>query len=248
MPDQSLVSTLKEVGLEDNEARVYLALLKVGKGTASEVAKEADMKRPHVYHIIDRLKKEGYVQEFPDKKVKEFSASSPQKILEDARTAAKNLRHMMPVLRSLEDKGGDKPRIEFFDDKEAIKSVFRMYNQGEEQRYFVTSIERLKDHFGQEVDSWIRKYKSGDIADFGKHLITDTKEDREWAKEVVPTGQEVHILPKDKKMEMDFAIVDDILGITSFDPIFIVVIHSQELANSAAQLFEMAWEMGQDIN
>jgi len=43
---------------------------------------------------------------------------------------------------------------------------------------------------------------------------------------------------------MDFTIADDILGITSFDPLFIVVIHSAGIASSAAQLFDLAWLQG----
>ena len=42
-------------------------------------------------------------------------------------------------------------------------------------------------------------------------------------------------------MDMDFAIVDDTLGITSFDPLFIVLIRSESIAESAAKLFDLAW-------
>lgn len=44
------------------------------------------------------------------------------------------------------------------------------------------------------------------------------------------------------QMDMDFAIVDNMLGITSFDPTFIVVIYSESIAHSAATLFDLAWQ------
>lgn len=52
---------------------------------------------------------------------------------------------------------------------------------------------------------------------------------------------DIRFLPKDFSIEMDLAIVDDIVCITHFDPLYSVVIRSKPLADSLLNLFELIW-------
>lgn len=245
MIDETLLKVLEKIGFNEKEARVYLALLELGQGTATEIAQRAGLKRAIVYHVVERLKKTGYVSDLPAGKVKRFSASDPSKVLQNVRIAMDDLKFMLPIMRALQDKGRIKPRIEFFEGKEAIISVYRMYEKGKDVRY-LTSLKRLYEFIPEEIEAWVARYKSGVTKAIAKHFVTDTTQDQEWAKKVRPLGQQVRFLPKGMEMEMDFAIVDDMLGITSFDPLFIVVIYSEKITRSAAKLFDLAWEMGRE--
>jgi len=60
-----LAERLTDLGLSRNEADLYLALLKSGEGTASEVAKDAGIARPAVYALLDSLVDIGLVEVFP---------------------------------------------------------------------------------------------------------------------------------------------------------------------------------------
>ena len=46
---------LTSLGLQDNEARVYLALLELGRGNVTEVSKAAGLNRTSGYDILERL-------------------------------------------------------------------------------------------------------------------------------------------------------------------------------------------------
>ncbi|NIC00522.1 TrmB family transcriptional regulator [Halobacterium sp. R2-5] len=61
MNDADAVSALKRLGLTTYEARVFVALQKLGAGTASEVADIADVPRSQVYGAAEDLEGRGLV-------------------------------------------------------------------------------------------------------------------------------------------------------------------------------------------
>jgi len=56
------IVTLTELGLTNNQARTYLALLQAGPTTAKELAKTSKIARPDIYRILPALEKEGLVE------------------------------------------------------------------------------------------------------------------------------------------------------------------------------------------
>lgn len=255
--DIDLTNVLKNIGFDEKEAKAYLALLAIGRGTATEIAEQSRLKRAIVYHVLERLKKRGYAQELPGGKIKQYSPSDPAKVLQNASAAAESLRIVMPIIQALQDKGREKPRIEFFEGKEAVISVYRTYSEAKTVRY-LSSMKRLFEIIPDEVVRWSERLRAGRVKSTEKNLLSDSKEDRDWAKMVEKAGlrsaegsgkasQQARVLPKGIKMEMDFTIADEILGITSFDPLFIIVIHSAGIARSAAQLFDLAWLQGEKL-
>lgn len=241
MLDPVLIKTLVSTGFEEKEAQVYLASLTLGKGTVTEIAKTAGLKRAIIYHILGRLEAKGFVHEVLGTKVQQFAAIEPRKVFHTIKSAVDDFKYMIPMMRALEDKGTQKPRVEFFEGKDAILSVYRSFERAKEMRY-ISSIERFNRLIPEEVDAWVDRYATGKIdAAIARSILTDTKDDREWGKRMKAIGQEIAYLPKSQMMGMDFSICDDVLGITSFDPFFIVVIHSESIAKSAAQLFDLVW-------
>ncbi|WP_232688794.1 TrmB family transcriptional regulator [Halobacterium zhouii] len=62
MDDADAVASLKRLGLTTYEARAFVALQKLGAGTASEVADIADVPRSQVYGAADDLEDRGLVE------------------------------------------------------------------------------------------------------------------------------------------------------------------------------------------
>ena len=76
----SLVNHLKSIGLEDKEARVYVAMLELGPATVLEIAGKAEVTRPTAYVVIEALKKMGLVNTETRGKKQYFVAESPDQI------------------------------------------------------------------------------------------------------------------------------------------------------------------------
>ena len=70
-------SQLRELGLSENEAKVYLAMLELGPATVLEIAAKALMNRPTVYVQIESLKQRGLVSTQSKGKKQIFIAESP---------------------------------------------------------------------------------------------------------------------------------------------------------------------------
>ena len=239
MLDKNILQTLKNVGLEEKEAHVYLANLELGSASVSQIAQRAGLKRPIVYYILEKLKSRGYIYRIEEGGVKKFSAADPSKVFQVASGAVEELRFMLPIIRALQEKGAKKPRIEYLEDRESILSLFRLYDRGKSQRY-ITSIDRLDVTDLEDPGMWAKRYESGQIKARAKTLLSDTPKDRAWAKRVAATGQSVRFIPPG--MDMDFSIVDGLFSITSLEPLFSVVIHSESAARSAAALFDLVWK------
>ena len=47
--DNDLLKTIESIGFRPKESQVYLALLELGTGTVSQIAKTAELKRPVTY-------------------------------------------------------------------------------------------------------------------------------------------------------------------------------------------------------
>jgi len=241
-----LEKIFENIGFDEKESKTYLALLELEQGTVSKIAKQARLKRAITYHVLGRLKKRGYVQGLRVGKVKKFSAADPSRVLQNASAAAESLRIVMPIVKAIQEKGQNKAKIEYFDDKEAIVAVYRNFSNAKSLRY-LASIKRLFDVIPDEVVHWTERLRNQRLKSKEKYLLQDSKEDREWVKLVEKSGQEARIMAKGLKMYTDFIIADDILCLTSFDPFYVVVIHSAGIACSAAQLFDIVWLSGLKI-
>ena len=75
---------LEEFGLTDTEEKIYLALLKLGESSASELIKKTNLHRTTVYDVLERLIGKGFVSYIIQNKVKSYSATNPSKFLDIA--------------------------------------------------------------------------------------------------------------------------------------------------------------------
>ncbi|MFB6311270.1 MAG: TrmB family transcriptional regulator [Salinirussus sp.] len=62
MDDTDAIAGLERLGLTSYEARVFVALQKLGTGTASEIADVAEVPRSQVYGAAERLEERGLVE------------------------------------------------------------------------------------------------------------------------------------------------------------------------------------------
>jgi len=75
------ISLLKEVGLTEGEAKVYLALLELGASTSGPIVKKSRVSRSIIYNILEKLIEKGLVSFIIKEKTKYFQACQPNKIL-----------------------------------------------------------------------------------------------------------------------------------------------------------------------
>ncbi len=101
---------LTDLGLTQNEARVYMALLRTGKAQSGKIVQEATISGGKVYETLYKLINKGLVEVVVENGVKQFHASDPKSILlymdEQKRRLmeqTKKLQKIVPELQRMKD-------------------------------------------------------------------------------------------------------------------------------------------------
>ena len=124
------LTLLKKLGLSDKEIKVYLKLLEYGAISVRGLAEITGLNRGTTYDILKKLQEVGLVSYYHQETRQQFIAEEPDKLLKlveeresEIKQTKKGLYEMIPELRSLQDKGGNKPVIKFYENKAGIKLI-----------------------------------------------------------------------------------------------------------------------------
>ena len=91
-----LAQTLQQIGLEEKEAEVYLALLSLESSTAYQIAQHCEVKKPTVYVILEELRQKGLVLKVPHAKKALFAARNITEYLHEQRQKIKAVETIVP--------------------------------------------------------------------------------------------------------------------------------------------------------
>src|SRR6185369_8367787 len=118
---------LLEVGFPQRQAEVYLALLELGRGTVSQIARRAGINRTTGYDILDSLIEKGLASISGREPKQEYVAESPERLkiylereAEKARSRAKAVADFIPELSSIHNVAG-RPKVMFYEGKEGLE-------------------------------------------------------------------------------------------------------------------------------
>jgi HTH-type transcriptional regulator, sugar sensing transcriptional regulator len=124
------LTIFKKLGLNDKETAVYLALLEHGAGSVRNLAVLANLNRGTAYDILKNLQELGLVSFFHKDTKQHFVAEDPEKILKlladrqsELTQAEEKIKELIPELKSLQEKGGDKPVTKFYEGKVGVKFI-----------------------------------------------------------------------------------------------------------------------------
>lgn len=118
------IKNLAEIGLSENEAAVYFALLSLGATTVLKVAKATGIKRTTVYHTIDSLIEKGIARIEHVGLKKLYAAEDPARLKEVLESRTKSLEKLLPDLNALHVNRGIEGTIKQFEGMRAIKNLY----------------------------------------------------------------------------------------------------------------------------
>jgi sugar-specific transcriptional regulator TrmB len=245
---KKIESLLVRAGLTDKEAKVYLALLSLGKGTVSEIARAAGVGRTYGYAILDILTSKNLISVSGKKPKQEFVAESPRKLYEflegevlHRKETLGEIKDVLPELISLHSVE-DRPKVRFYEGIEGIKEVYEDTLTAKERplRGFAKYEElhgTLKNYF---PDYYKRRTAKGI---FGYGIITDTPLGRERKRHDKEEAREIKLIPKEKfDISPEINIYDNKVMIVSFREKLGVIIESGEIADAMKKIFDLVWE------
>lgn len=116
---------LQNLGLEEKEAKVYLALLSLGETTATKIADKTNLDRTLIYQLAGKLIEKGLISYIIKNNVKYFSATNPQKLIQDLKEKEKQLQKAMPELINLTKTKEQETKVEIYKGKEGIRTILK---------------------------------------------------------------------------------------------------------------------------
>lgn len=252
-------ATIKKMGLDPTEAKVYLALLELGPSTVSEITRQAAITRTLGYHVLDKLGWYGLVDRVSGQGSKMvYTAQHPSRLLTYVKgkkaqweRKVSETESLLPELISI-FKLTDKPTVRY---QEGVAGVISIYNETLQSQTEILSI--------MDIDSWdvpeFRKFgkeynrRRSELKITERVLQLDTPAARSWMRDyrgsfrftdnrwikprqlpgIAEFGGEINIF--DNKVMIAIAKKPNRIGI---------MIESRPLANILRAMFELAWTQG----
>lgn len=238
---------LVAIGLSDKEAQVYTALLELGKGTVSAIARKAGINRTTGYDILDGLAAKGMATVSGKEPKQEYFAESPDALiahlssrLEEDRARLATARKLAPQLKSLHNVS-DRPQVRFYEGKEGLMHVYEdTLTSNEPIRAYATVDDMhraLPDYFPKYYDRRVKK----EIAI--RAIVPKTPVGIERAKQDAEEMRETVLIPADKfYFSPEINIYENKVMIASWREKLGIIIESAEIADAMKKVYELAWQ------
>lgn len=234
------VQPLRELGLSDNEIKIYTVMLKIDSSTASTISEKAGMYRPYVYDTLERLQEKGLVNFVYKNNKKFFSAAHPDTLLELIKAKQENLLTILPDLVSFTKLPKEETKVELYKGKEVIKVFFRealkslqIYKEvciigADEKKYQERAPIEFERYFNECKKNGFRERV---IAQEGSKFLPAPKETTEY-----------RFIPKEYFSPNAINILQDkVMLIMWGTPDHLIIIRSKEMAEAYRKQFEMLW-------
>lgn len=120
--EQSLKNILYNLEIPDLQSEVYLALLKLGEGTYTEIAHKTGIKRTTLYPIIEKMEKRGLISKSLDKKT--LLPVQPQQLFEKLQNNNLVFFHAISQFRDLMSQPEKMSKVKFYNGRKGIQQLF----------------------------------------------------------------------------------------------------------------------------
>lgn len=240
----SIDQVLVQIGLQETEAKFYLAALELGEASVRDIAAKAGISRTNAYDVFSRLLEQGLVRqvEAAANKMILIAAEPPDQITELLDGRRRRLDALLPELRSMHNGASGKPRVRYYQGSEGIKLVLDDTLSARDKTLF--GILSMRDLFEVPGRSWMNDFVRRRI-DAGVNLRairSPVKDVPDVWPQSIDDLREVRFASRDFVFTMTSYIYDNKVAIiSSRRENFAMTIESEEFAMMQRNLFEVFW-------
>ena len=203
------VDILKKLGFNDKNAKIYLALLRLGPSSVRKLAQNCELHRGTTYDSLKWLKDEGVVTFYQKDTKQYFVAEKPEKLLdiihhreEELRETGKDVEKMLPELQALHNKDGERPIARYYAKDELhliLEDVINTCEHSEEKLYRIYSAEGVREFLYEDFPTFsdvrISKGIEVKVIAIGKGGELRGLDERKWLQSDKDTSTYILIYP-----------------------------------------------------
>lgn len=233
-----LKKLLEDLGLEEKEAKVYLALLSLGEATATAISEKSNLDRTLIYQLTNKLIEKGLVSYIIRNNVKYFSAASPQKLIQDLKEKEEQLQKAMPQLIGLTKIKEQETKVEIYRGKEGLRTILKDIIRTKKDYIAFGEEGRFQKVLPIDVHQFLRELEKNNI-----HERVLVREDMK-GKVLKSKNSAFKYLPKDYLSPVTILVYENkIANFIWTLPYYVILTKNKEVADSFRSHFELLWKI-----
>lgn len=249
-----MLTELKDLGLSEKEAKVYLAALEIGRATADQLAKHAKIVRPTTYLQIKSLMEKGLMSTYEEGKKTYFAPESPELLRrllarqkDSLNAKERDLGTLLPELLRQFDSAGERPIVRFFPGKEGVSLAREeILKTKDKEIYTIFSPDNLPRIYDQKyLDDFSARRKALGIhskgiytshkGTFDPAILDKFTERRSFRTEPLSLSADIYIF--DSRVEI----------VSLEGTLFGLIIESTQIAKSFKAIFDFLWNKAEEM-
>jgi len=248
---REIANELKELGLNDSEVKVYIALTQLGEAPASKIAKKIDLPRTTVISVLEKLKVENLISTHKYRRVTSYWIESPNVFKELLLSKAKIAENLASALVGLYRSEAHFPFAEVHDTKSSIRKFIEKTLSSLDRKDTIYTIDVPNEGnyakiYSENIENVILGQKKK------KDILTKT---------LIPYGSYKNIdinrlrmqnivlreLPKGIDFEASVWIVKNTLVHFSGNPPFIVALQHDNIVHGMKGVYDYLWTIATPV-
>jgi sugar-specific transcriptional regulator TrmB len=232
------IAKLEKIGLNLNEAKIYLALLELGQAQAGDISKKTQINRTTVYDSLERLIQNGLVSFVISANKKVFKPVAPKKLLSQIEEKENTIKEILPELECLFAQSKEKEETDIYKGRKGIKSILDDILKCKEYVAFGSSGKFLEI---MQHDFIIFQKMKKELKINSRVILSESSRKTETVKVAYAIFK---YIPNEFSAPTTTLIYEDKTAIIIWGETPVAtLIKSKEVAKSYKNYFEMLWEM-----
>lgn len=241
-----------QLGLSENEARVYETLLSRATLPVRMISRFAETGRELTYSILDRLITLGLIEKVPGKNpVALYRAKHPreaERLVQEKKTEAlraqESFTHVFESMVASYNTAHNRPYVKFYEGLEGFRKTYEDILKSTKQVYVLRSHydhERpeirilIEEFIAKQTKAGIRSYVISPKLPHMSPLPYQHSEKRNISRKVLPL--------KRFSLSAQIIIYDDTVSITSFKTeLMTTIIENKDIAQAFLVMFQFMWD------
>ncbi|KKR21100.1 MAG: Transcriptional regulator TrmB [Candidatus Moranbacteria bacterium GW2011_GWA2_39_41] len=238
-----LYKQLQDAGLNENEAKIYVASLELGQTSVSRIAKKSGIKRTTVYLSLENLMQKGLISAIKKDGKAHYYAEDPRNLERIMAEKKERISKMIPELLAFTNLIDRKPGTRYFEGEEGIREVLMDTLNSAEQEILTMYSESYIYDFDEKFFSeyFIPERMKKKI--FTRALLPDNEQMRAISALDEASFKKSRFIAEDLfKIKIEIMIYGkDKISIISFKEKFALIIESPVIFDSFKSIFETMW-------
>ncbi len=241
--NKNIINYLKDLGLNEKQAEIYLALVEIGKGTAYAIAKQAKVKWPNTYVILEELRSRGLVLKIPHDKNTVFMAKDPSELFVEQEEKIRNAKRMLPELLARTSRKNTKAITYLFEGLDGVEKALKYKEssfENNELLAFYAKAEKGSDsipkmYFDHDKTLAQQKTKIRAFAPTHQSIQSFRKRDK------LPERQVIELPISEFSPNVSVEVGDTFIKIFLHKEKQALIVENKDFSNLMKQIFEMLW-------